>query len=107
MGELTIGHCLVSDMPDAELLAWMNEANEGYTLRGETADLWLGAFRVLDTQGPPMTVRGLFYGLEMLGLVQKSEAGYRKVWLPGLADAAPGRAALLVHRRRDPVCAQA
>jgi hypothetical protein len=35
--------------------------------------------RVFDQQGTPMTVRGMFYGLEMLGLVPKSEAGYRKV----------------------------
>ena len=78
VSEITIGGRAVEGMSDAELVAWMNETNEGYRLRRETAALWVGVMRVLDMQGPPMTVRGLFYGLEMLGLVQKSEAGYRR-----------------------------
>lgn len=66
-------------MTDAALMSWMQSAAGGYRLRGRTAAIWLGVLRTFDQQGTPMTVRGLFYALEMLGLVPKSEAGYRQV----------------------------
>jgi hypothetical protein len=74
-----IGGQAVHTMSDAALLAWMQQRKGGYKLRDSTARLWVGVFRALDEQGPPMTVRGLFYCVEMAGIVPKSEAGYGEV----------------------------
>jgi hypothetical protein len=50
-----------------------------YRLRPKTLALWTAIIETLHRQRPPMTVRGLFYALEILGLVPKSESGYRQV----------------------------
>lgn len=68
----------VSSMSDRDLIAHFEGGTDGYRIRGKTARLWVGIYRAFDRQGPPMTVRGLFYALEMMGLVPKSEAGYRR-----------------------------
>lgn len=88
MGYLSIANAPVAEMTDDELLAYLNEGNSGYGLRAATTALWLGVWRVMDAQGPPMTVRGLFYSLEMLGLVPRTEAGYRQVCYQVLHSAA-------------------
>lgn len=82
MGDIQIGDRLVEDMSDGELLAWMYEANEAYggnRLQRKTAALWLATLRLLDRDGVPTTTRHLFYGLEGLGYVRKSDAGYNSV----------------------------
>ena len=69
-------------MSDGELLGWMyavNEKHGGNRLQRKTAALWLAAMRLLDRDGVPTTTRHLFYGLEGLGYVRKTEAGYNSV----------------------------
>jgi len=78
MGELTFGGRPLSEVSDDELIDRMCTFTR-YRPRQNTLAIWLAVYRALDQQGPPMTVRGLFYALEMLGLVPKSEAGYRAV----------------------------
>ncbi|MEJ5251391.1 MAG: hypothetical protein WHX60_05860 [Armatimonadota bacterium] len=80
MGYLTLSGTPVEDMSDAEIVLWLRQALDGVMqLRKASARLWTGILRVLDRQGPPMTVRGIFYGCEILGLVPKTEDGYRRV----------------------------
>jgi hypothetical protein len=51
----------------------MSDRFEGFTryrLRPKTLALWTAILETLHRQRPLMTVRGLFYALEILGLVQ-------------------------------------
>ena len=80
MSNVTIGGRAVSDMSDAELAAWFQTVKGGYALRAKTLDIWLAVIRSLDQQGPPMTVRGLFYNCENVWhAVDKTEGGYQQV----------------------------
>jgi len=80
VGYITLGGTPLEHMSDAEIALWLRQALDGVMqLRKASARLWTGILRVLDRQGPPMTVRGIFYGCEILGLVPKSEEGYRRV----------------------------
>ena len=80
MGHLTLGDVPVEEMSDNDIILWLRHALDGVMqLRQASARLWTGVLRVLDRQGPPMTVRGIFYGCEILGLVPKTEEGYRRV----------------------------
>ena len=80
MGELHISGQHVSEMPDHELLNIMQERRGGYKIRPQTAAIWLAIWRSLDQQGPPATVRGLFYQCEnVYSVVEKTEAGYGQV----------------------------
>ena len=80
MGYLTLDGAPLEKMSDAAITLWLRQAVDGVMqLRKASARLWTGILRVLDRQGPPMTVRGIFYGCEILGLVPKSEEGYRRV----------------------------
>jgi hypothetical protein len=77
---VTIGKTPVDKMSDTALLEWMQSVKGGYTLRGDTARIWIAILRSLDQQGPPMTVRGLFYNCEnRYHVVSKSEKGYDQV----------------------------
>jgi hypothetical protein len=79
MGSVEIGDRSVSEFTDRELIAWMQNEKGGYKLRESVASIWVAIFRSLDQQGPPMTVRGLFYNCENVHhVVTKSEAGYRQ-----------------------------
>lgn len=80
MGEITIGDQYISYMTNPELLGWMQGRKGGYKMRPQTAAIWLAVMRGLDQQGPPATVRGLFYQCEnVYHVVEKTEAGYGKV----------------------------
>lgn len=80
MGEIKIGERPVSQMTDSELAAWFQGKKGGYALRDKTLAIWLAVMRSLDQQGPPMTVRGLFYNCEnVYHAVEKSEGGYQQV----------------------------
>jgi hypothetical protein len=80
MGNVKIGNSEVSELSDEKLIAWMQATKGGYTLRTDVAAIWVAIMRSLDLQGPPMTVRGLFYNCEnVYHVVPKSEAGYDKV----------------------------
>jgi hypothetical protein len=80
MSAIKIGNSPVSDFSDEELIAWMQGEKGGYKLQEKVASIWVAIFRSLDQQGPPMTVRGLFYNCEnVYHVVKKSEAGYNQV----------------------------
>jgi len=68
------------NISNPDLLAILQSTKGGYALRNKTARIWLAIIRSLDQQGPPMTVRGLFYNCENVHhVVSKSEAGYNQV----------------------------
>ena len=80
MTNVTIGSKPVDLMADAELAAWMQDVKGGYRLRPDTARIWAAILRSLDQQGPPMTVRGLFYNCEnVYRVVPKTEGRYDTV----------------------------
>lgn len=77
---VTIGEHHVDQLSDGDLVRWFNTQTGGYRLRDDTAAIWVAIMRSLDQQGPPMTVRGLFYACENVHhVVPKTEAGYRQV----------------------------
>lgn len=81
MSSVVIGERPVSSMTDAELADWMGElsAANGYNaLRGKTAALYVAIMRLMDENEPPMTARGVFYGLVSAGRIAKSEHGYKR-----------------------------
>jgi hypothetical protein len=70
----------VNEITDENLTAWMEDVKGGYKLRKDVAAIWVAVARSIDQQGPPMTVRGLFYNCEnVYHVVHKSESGYNKV----------------------------
>jgi len=75
----------LSEVDDNELIELMRDfASNGYGAKRQrfhfrSLVMWAGILRALDMQSPPMTVRGIFYALEIFGLVPKTEAGYRQV----------------------------
>ena len=80
MGVIQVNDQYICDRTDRELLDWMQERKGGYELRPQTAAIWLAVMRSLDQQGPPATVRWLFYQCEhVFHVVDKTEAGYVKV----------------------------
>ena len=77
---VTIGKVPVDAMTDKDIVEWMQEVKGGYRLRPATAAIWVAVLRSLDQQGPPMTVRGLFYNCEnVYHVVGKTEQGYEQV----------------------------
>lgn len=75
-----IGEIPVDQMSDPAILEWMQKVKGGYAIRGNTARIWIAILRSLDQQGPPMTVRGLFYNCEnVYQAVEKTLNGYRHV----------------------------
>jgi hypothetical protein len=78
-GNVVIGQHPLDTFTDGELAAWCRECCDGYRPNRNSLTLWVGALRHIDDVGPPVTVRQVFYGLESAGLVEKSEAGYRRV----------------------------
>ena len=79
MGEIKIGERALGEFTDTELVTWCKGRCKGYRPNSGSLLLWVGVLRHIDDVGPPVTVRGLFYGLESKALVAKSEAGYRRV----------------------------
>ena len=76
----------VDGMSDEQLIATMQEIKCGYKLREKVAAIWVAIIRSIDQQGPPMTVRGLFYNCENVHhVVPKSESGYKQVQRQALA----------------------
>jgi hypothetical protein len=72
----------ISEVDDSELLELMRRfaaSRERKCFHRKSLLIWLAVLRAIDEQRPPMTVRGLFYALEISGLVPKTEAGYRQV----------------------------
>ena len=72
----------ISEVDDSELLELMRRfaaSRERKCFHCKSLVIWLAVLRAIDEQQPPMTVRGLFYALEISGLVPKTEAGYRQV----------------------------
>ena len=72
--------CL-NEIPDSDLINYFNRAKAGNrkpVIREDTARIWVAIMRVFDSCGTPMTVRQVFYQLEVLGFVEKSENGYRQ-----------------------------
>jgi hypothetical protein len=72
----------ISEVDDSELLELMHRfaaSRERKRFHRKSLVIWLAVLRAIDEQQPPMTVRGLFYVVEILGLVPKTEAGYRQV----------------------------
>lgn len=51
----------------------------GPRLQKPSRSLWQAIRREFDEQGPPMTVRQMFYRMSSAGMVAKSENGYRQV----------------------------
>jgi hypothetical protein len=79
MSNIKIANLEVSKFSDGMLIAWMQDVKGGYKLREDVASIWVAILRGLDQQGPPMTVRGLFYNCEnVYHVVPKSESGYNK-----------------------------
>jgi len=76
MGHITLGNRDIELYQDEEIIAWLNEHNEGYTLRDKTAGLWLAVLKGFDNAGPPMTVRQVFYALVSVGTIPKTERAY-------------------------------
>lgn len=77
---VTIGERGVDELTDDDLVQWFNTQTGGYNLRDTTAAVWVAIMRSLDQQGPPMTVRGLFYACEnVYHVAPKTEGGYRQV----------------------------
>lgn len=79
MGHITLNNKDFELYQDTEVVAWLNDHNEGYTLRDKTAALWLAILRIFDEAGPPMTVRQVFYALVSMGAIPKIEKAYSKV----------------------------
>ena len=63
-------------MNTSELEAWVSRFPR---LQRRSRELWQAIYQEFDEQGYPMTVRQMFYRMEVKGMVPKSEAGYRKV----------------------------
>ena len=71
----------LSEATDRELTDYFNQVkarNNKPALREDTATLWTAIMRVFDACDTPMTVRQVFYQLEVRGCVEKSENGYRQ-----------------------------
>ena len=80
MSTIKIDNSPVSDFSDEKLIAWMQSTKGGYKLQKKVASIWVAIFRSLLQQGPPMTVRGLFYNCEnVYHVVKKSAGGYKQV----------------------------
>jgi len=80
MSNVKIGDKPLNNFSNDELLEWMQSYKPGIKIRDNTAKIWIAIFRSLDEQGPPMTVRGVFYNCEnVYRVVEKSENGYRRV----------------------------
>lgn len=67
---------------DAEWIRWFNTCKKAklpksYPLRPDTAQLWIGLYKKCK-EIQPVSVRGMFYQMEIGGLVPKSEAGYKQ-----------------------------
>jgi len=70
------------ELSDADIIGFFNErkaATGRRPIRKGTAQTWIEIMRSFDTCDVPMTVRQMFYQIEMKGLVPKTEQGYRKV----------------------------
>jgi hypothetical protein len=89
-GHLRIGDTPMLEMSDEALLTWMKDARRRhwledhmlppkYSLREETALRWLHILRVFDECNTPMTVRQVFYQMEVRGYTPKTEQGYTQV----------------------------
>jgi hypothetical protein len=80
MGYIKIGDEEIGNFSDEYLVNLMQDIKGGYKLRDETAAIWLAVLRSIDQQGPPMTVRGIFYNCENVWhVVKKTEGGYMAV----------------------------
>jgi hypothetical protein len=71
----------ISEVDDSELLELMRRfaaSRERKCFHRKSLSIWLAVLRAIDDQRPPMTVRGLFYALEILGLFQKRKQAIGK-----------------------------
>lgn len=55
------------------------QADKAYKMRPDTIDLQIGILRIFEKFGPPLTVREVYYQCTVAGLVEKTDAGLRKV----------------------------
>lgn len=83
MSSLTFRGCPLCEVPDETLITYFDEnrKNNGRKnrIQKKTANLWIGFLHVFDEIEPPMTTRQMFYQMETLGFVPKTQAGYNIV----------------------------
>lgn len=70
----------IQECPNCRVSIIASMAGEdAYKMRKDTVDLQIAILSWFAEVGPPMTVRQVYYRMSTLGIVPKTDAGYRKV----------------------------
>jgi hypothetical protein len=78
---IVIGEQSLAECTDDALDDWIPHqcSQGGRRIKADTLPVWLAAIRAFDSNGTPATVRQMFYALTVLGVIVRTEQGYKRV----------------------------